>query len=233
VKRPAISQEGLKLLACVTMLLDHWAAVFVKDYVPYMILRGLGRIAFPIFCFLLVEGAVRTRSRRKYALRLAVGAVLSELPFDLAFFGRITLLHQKVMFTLLLGLGAICAMDRRSTLSRKLLIAVPFLLLGALLQTDYGWHGVLLICLLYLARSASKPELAQLGAIILACAMIPSSRISVFGIPVSLELAGIFAAFPIAAYRGAKRSRSRILQWAFYLFYPLHIGILWAFAAFL
>ena len=115
MKRFGMSQEMLKLIACMTMLIDHIAAVLVipSDAAMlagdttvawvHVVMRGIGRVAFPIFCFLLVEGAHHTRNPRKYALRLSLGMVLSEIPFDLAFFGRLTWAHQSVMVTLLLG----------------------------------------------------------------------------------------------------------------------------------
>ena len=72
-KKQGLSQEGLKLIACVTMLIDHIGAAFV----PWMWLRMVGRIAFPIYCFLLAEGAFYTRNPRRYGARLAVGALLA------------------------------------------------------------------------------------------------------------------------------------------------------------
>ena len=79
--KKGISQEGLKILACLTMLLDHIGAVFVRGYT----LRIIGRIAFPIYCFLLVEGVLHTKNPRRYGLRLGIGLLLSEIPFDLLF----------------------------------------------------------------------------------------------------------------------------------------------------
>jgi membrane protein implicated in regulation of membrane protease activity len=73
----------------------------------YYSLRVIGRFAFPIYCFLLAEGAHCTRNPKKYALRMAIGAVLSELPYDLAFYGGWTMENQSVMITLLLGFGAL------------------------------------------------------------------------------------------------------------------------------
>ena len=80
MEKKCISQEMLKIIACVTMLLDHIGATMVSGYG----LRIIGRIAFPIYCFLLVEGFTYTRNKAKYAMRLFVFALISEVPFDLA-----------------------------------------------------------------------------------------------------------------------------------------------------
>ena len=133
MKRQGISQEGLKILACAVMLIDHVGAVLLPQS---FVLRMIGRIAFPIFCFLLAEGVHYTRNPRKYALRLAVGAALSELPFDYALFGGIDLYYQSVMLTMLVGFGALETMKRLKNPALKLLVVVPFYILAELLRTD-------------------------------------------------------------------------------------------------
>ena len=85
--KKCLSQEWLKIIACVIMLIDHIGAVLLPQYIW---LRYIGRIAFPIYCFLLAEGVHYTKNPQKYGLRLAAGALLSEIPFDLALFGGVT-----------------------------------------------------------------------------------------------------------------------------------------------
>lgn len=227
MRTKGIPQEVLKLIACVAMLLDHTAAVLVGDYKAYILLRSIGRIAFPIFCFLLAEGAHYTKSPEKYALRLAVGALLAELPFDLALFGEVTWEYQSVMLTLLLGFGAIWAGSAAPNMPRKVAVMVPFILAGHFLQVDYGWQGVLLVCLLSILRDRPQGRWMQAGATVLVLSMIPSFPVKVLGIPVLIEMFGIFALIPIAFYRGEKKTRSKVLQWDFYLFYPAHLLLLW------
>lgn len=132
-QKKGISGSTLKLVAIITMLIDHTGAAILERlyrsredrilisssskviqdfYARYRlmnnidtVMRMIGRVAFPIFCFLLVEGMVHTHNKWKYAGRLAVFAILSEIPFDLAFMGKpFYWQYQNVFFTLLIGL---------------------------------------------------------------------------------------------------------------------------------
>lgn len=155
--RKNLSQEGLKAIACGAMLLDHIGAVFL----PGVALRCIGRISFPIFCFLLAEGANHTRSPGKYALRLALGALIAEIPYDGLFYGGFCREHQNVMFTLLLGLLTLRSMERWPGFG--LLSLMAGCLLAELGHTSYGGWGVAMVVLF--ARTARLPrrELWQLG----------------------------------------------------------------------
>lgn len=226
--RWGLSQEGLKLVACVSMLLDHIGAVFLPGYYTYYTLRIIGRIAFPIYCFLLAEGAFYTRNRRKYALRLGIGAVLSELPFDLAFYGGVTLAHQSVMLTLLLGLGALSLGRNRHPAIR---ILITLLLAGAAewLNTDYGAWGVLMIAAFGLSREISGSKWITAGLLAAICLMMDSARVPFLG-NVPIELFALGAMVPIALYSGEKRTAGKGIGRAFYSCYPLHLLVLWLLA---
>lgn len=226
MKRRGLSQEGLKLIACVAMTMDHGAAVLGAEYLPYMFLRGVGRIAFPIYCWLLAEGAHYTRSEGRYALRLGLGFLLSEIPFDLALFGGITWQHQNVFLTLLLGFGAMAAMKRIENPILRLVTIVPFCLAADLMRSDYGGYGVAMIGIMYLVREFPHRKWCALAVMALFCAMTPSMGFSLGKLTVSLELLGILAAVPIALYTGRKRTHSKAVQWAFLLFYPIHLILL-------
>ena len=118
-----LSGSALKTLAIFAMLVDHSAICFAPllrkslfffagiNFMPYVLLRGFGRIAFPIFCFLLAEGFRHTRSRLRYGLSLLIFALLSELPYDLFNAGAFGHPHQNVFFTLLLGFLGIWAIE--------------------------------------------------------------------------------------------------------------------------
>ena len=230
------SQEALKLIACITMLIDHFAAVVLLSLTPrtqtivdlYYILRIIGRFAFPIYCFLLAEGAHYTRNPKKYALRLAIGAVLSELPYDLAFEGGWTMGSQNVMITLLLGFCALEMMKRCPRLWQKVLIVLPFALAAKWLNTDYGAKGVLLIALFALTRDMPRKTLLQALGIWFVFSPNHAMMLNwLGGISWTIQEHAVLAILPIAFYSGEKRSSNKALQWVFYLFYPVHLTVLY------
>ena len=124
---PGLSGTALKRIACLSMLVDHIGASLLEnglfkqgafwpgDVQLDGVLRLAGRLAFPIYCFLLVEGFLHTHDFKKYALRMLGFALISEWPFDWAFFSGVYWGHQNVYFTLLLGLLAMKALDTYQT----------------------------------------------------------------------------------------------------------------------
>lgn len=248
MKRKGLSQEGLKLLACITMLIDHVGAALVvpNDTIYHanvelyttmawinLVLRCIGRIAFPIFCFLLVEGVYHTRDPKKYVWRLAVGMMLSEIPFDLAFFrDGISWAHQSVMVTLLLGCLMVLLMNRSKGFWRVLWI-LPFYFAAEWLRTDYGGDGILLIALFALAKGRKHEKWWQLAAMFLLYWDL-SFTCGHYNLDICIPMnrLPLMAAVPIFFYDGRKRTYSRAIQWAFYLFYPAHIAVLCVLKAF-
>lgn len=240
MKKQGISQETLKLIACITMLIDHIGATLVVRYMQsnpgadlemmnvYNIMRIIGRIAFPIYCFLLVEGVHRTRDPKKYGMRLFIGMLLSEIPFDLAFSFRGRMFFDwtsnSVMVTLLLGFLMIEAMKRLEGF-RKIVVILPFYIAAELLHTDYAGMGILLIAVFALTRGANHEKLlCTLGA-----ALVLSSGgrdMQILGIWISTESFALLSLIPIFCYDGRKLTNSKAVQWAFYLFYPVHIALL-------
>lgn len=212
-----ISQEGLKVLACVTMLIDHIGAVFFPQF---QWLRIIGRLSFPIYCFLLAEGVHYTRNPLKYGLRLLLVAILAELPYDLLFYGQFTWSHNSVMVTLLLGFCAGIGIKKVPGWW-KLFVPLPFILSGRYLGGSYGMYGVAMIVMFQLLRDIPYAKAAQLLLMVLL-----SLRMAGFPGRIGVQIYAIAAMIPIALYSGEKRSRSKAMQWAFTLFYPVHIVIL-------
>lgn len=151
--RKGVSSSTLKITAVTAMVIDHAAAVILLRvlladgyvnmaqegvlYVAYQVMRGIGRVGFPVFCFLLVEGFQRTRDVRKYALRLAAFALISEIPFDLAVCGQLTWRTQNVYFTLFLGLFVLCAFRFFEKTVLPKAAGVLFVVTGALTPAIY------------------------------------------------------------------------------------------------
>lgn len=215
MRKFGLSQEGLKSIACVTMLIDHISAVFA----PWVGLRIVGRVAFPIYCFLLCEGVEHTRDPKRYALRLGIGAVLSEVPYDLLFFGGMTWMRSSVMVTLLLGLFAVLGIRRCEKSWGKMLAVVVAVSLAELLGTDYGGMGILLIVLF----AIPMPGVARLALMAVMCCSSDGITMTVLDISVPIQVFALLALLPIGLYSGQKRTSSRVLQWGFYLFYPVHL----------
>lgn len=235
-----LSGSGLKWVAIVTMFLDHLGATLVWRQMLaeptaawvlcYSLLRVVGRVAFPIFCFLLVEGFIHTHSRRNYVLRLGAFCLLSEIPFDISVnqlrHGLIEWSGQNVFFTLLLGFLAMWACDaiarrwdgwcgRLCQIGAALLCGVA----AQLLATDYGLFGVALVMALYwgkcwpgLGRHWQQVLLGSV-AVLLYC-WLNDNWIEVYAI--------IGLLLPLA-YNGA---RGRQNKYFFYVFYPAHLLVL-------
>lgn len=206
----------LKLIACLSMFIDHLGAVCFSGMMGF---RIIGRLAFPIYCFLLVEGAVHTRNMKKYILRMGIFALISEVPFDLAFYHRLVYTgHQNVFFTLGLGLLAIWFLehpidnlDIPDALYRLLVVIVAGLI-AEFLNTDYGFTGVMIICIFYYLRERSL-EKYLIVAILLAA----------MG---GVEVYAVLALIPILLYNGERGRQTKMMQYSFYIFYPAHLLLL-------
>lgn len=211
----SLSGSSLKVIAIVSMTIDHLGLYFLggedaaSGSVTYHLMRMVGRLAFPIFAFLLVEGYVHTRDIRKYMLNLFVAAVISDIPWMLL--GGFD--SHNVMFTLLMGLMAVSFIDR--FWQRRFLTLTFIAMIGALaewLQTDYSWRGICLICVLFMFRE--KPLLAFM-----------------FGLPLMMVygLAGCAAGLLMPMLYSGRRGFASgwVAKYFFYAFYPLHLMAIW------
>ncbi len=198
----------LKMIAIITMLIDHIGYIFFPQVI---VLRYIGRISFPIFCFLIVEGFFHTRSHMNYLIRLSIFALLSEIPFDLAFHNTPFYWGaQNVFVTLALGLLAIFCLEEMNNRRRYI---IPLILVGVAAvfsNCDYGIGGVLLICIFYLTRHSPAIRI-----------FLTTLILYMFYNP--MELYGTIALIPIFCYNGKRGPRNKMI---FYWFYPIHLLIL-------
>lgn len=223
----SITSSTLKWVAIITMIIDHTGAVLFDDYAnhpEYLLFRIIGRIAFPIFAFLIVEGYRHTKSVPKYAMRLFAFALISEIPFDLAFYNTTTNWnHQNIFFTLFIGLVALWAFDSLKSKNTILAVLAVYSLgiLSQVIKTDYDIFGVILIFGLYSATT-KKVSFFWIAIVNIAMAII----YTVGGGNYYQAFALLSIPF-VAMYNGEKGSNSRILQYTFYIIYPAHIMILY------
>ena len=221
-----MSSFTLRLLALALMCVDH-AGLALFPALPAF--RWIGRLAFPLYCFLIAQGYANTRDLRAYARRLLLFALLSEVPFDLLIFGRLSSgVEQNAMFSLLLGLLALLAAD--SLRDRPLLCAASELLLGMLAmfaRVSYGWLGIALCLCFYLLQD-------RRGAMLLCAAgalLLYTLSLLLSGVQTGWALASLFAlcALPlIALYNGRRGPRAMALSALFYAAYPAHLLLLYA-----
>ena len=251
VKLPPLDAGKLKYFAALIMLIDHMTCVFLENAytadgsslmfsfpggeLADRLLRAAGRQAFPIFCFFLVEGFAKTRSRVQYFIRLLIFAALSQFPFQKCIFPRAEYFHGNVICTLAIGLLTIWVIDAMKqafldkgdqsggtnaemnrTLSVFLFIFVScssvygFSRLAAALRTDYSYGGVILIVLLYLLQKY------RITALFISWAWLSWYN--------NLELYSAPAFYLLACYNG---QRGKQHKYFFYFFYPVHLLVLW------
>lgn len=231
IRNLKLSAFQLKLIALFSMLLDHAAKITGNEILTFML--PLGRIAWPVFAYFTAEAMRFTRNRFKYLMRLAIFAIISEIPFDFAFNdGRVNFLQNtNIFYTLFLGALAIMSVE---WLANKIsmedfkvlsyLMIAPFFLIANILNTDYAGFGVFFIVMLYFIKKYNLRLLAMLlGSIILFSPwdnIILYHEFNMIWFSVGLLIASLLIYF----YNGEKGKHS--LKWLFYTFYPLHLILL-------
>ena len=237
--KKGLTGAHLKWMAIILMAVDHIGAAILEPmlmnprayqvqdwntlYDVYMVMRCLGRFSFPMFCFLLVEGFRYTRSKVKYLRNLLIFAVISEVPFDLALCGELwSTVHQNVFFTLAMGLAAIWFAEYflaryMLTVHNSILHQMVYLIVAAgiafaaeWLATDYGAVGVCVIFVMYTLR-----EKRFLSAALAWGILTLSNWLEIYSFPY------------IGAVMLYNGQRGRQNKYFFYLFYPVHLLVLY------
>lgn len=218
-----MSSFSLRLLALLAMFADHAGLALFPGV---SVFRCIGRISFPIYCFLIAEGCRHTKDIRAYGRRLLLLAILSEIPFDLLVFGRIASpMEQNVLFSLLMGLMAIYAAElfkRKPAFS--FLACVSLCLCAMLANVSYGWLGVVLCLCAHEAGSKVRQALSMGGALLLYTISLLLSGVARSWVLVSL--CAPLSLLPILLYNGKRGVRHPSLTFLFYAAYPLHLLVL-------
>lgn len=235
-RKNGLSSSGLKVIACTSMLISHivqcnmlqkygifsTSEIFSSDWRVFVgaLMLFIGRIAFPIFAFLIVNGMFLTRNVEKYIARLFSFAIISEIPFDLATSGNaFDFSNQNVFFTLGLGACLIFTLEKIKKLeiksfakfSLKIVSIVFFCVISNLLQTDYPMLGILAILLLYMGSVSRKNTYIAI----------------LFGYFFEAYMyLFVYLSIPIIHFYNGKKGN--VNKWAFYIFYPAHLLLIFA-----
>lgn len=249
-KTSGLTGAALKWIAIITMLIDHIGAVVLMPYIGaagfsggntvdietlrqiYTICRMIGRVSFPLFCFLIVEGFIHTRDVKKYALRLGIFAIISEIPFDLSLAGVFFETgNQNIFFTLFIGLVVIIGFHRIKEKNSIVAFLIPLAgaVLAEKLNTDYGAFGVLLIFLFYYFRGKQIQRAIAIFVLIFLNFTWILSKVGLSPAQVNLSYyiqtaLPLTALIPIGFYNGLRGKQAKYL---FYGFYPIHLLILY------
>ena len=223
--KKSLSNFDLKLIAIITMTIDHIGVVFGTPF--YTFLRAVGRLSFPIFAYLLTEGYDHTKSFSKYFFKLLIFALISEVIYDYIFFGSFIYMNaNNVFFTLALGLLTLFLLDKSRILVKKyfkekidliiifpityFLIVIIMGLIGEFLNFSYGMLGIFVISFFYLFKDS----------LLLTVISVTLSTL-IFG-----ESVQYFSLFSLILIWFYNKKLGKKCKFFFYLYYPLHILIL-------
>lgn len=238
--------DFLHLIAMLSMLCDHAGVVLFPQV---RLLRCIGRLAMPIFAYCVACGCVYTKNPLRYLRRLVLLALITqpvyaftmkhsvqamyaysfaETPVRAAlnFCVKSWLGHPSILFTLILGMLACWSIRERQLVFTAAVLVLTWLLQG---RIDYGWKGVALVILFYLCCQKTWISLPCVLAFMLWWSL-QNGTIDIFGIKFNIQVYAIFALIPIYVHTNM---RIRIPKWFNYVFYPLHMALLYLAKVFL
>jgi len=205
-----MSSFVLKIIAVVSMLIDHSSYLIFNEF---SFMNYIGRLAFPIFAFLITEGYIHTSNLKKYFFRLLIFALISQVPYMLLFPGL------NILFTLVLALIAITIYNKLNNKILGILFVTLCSVLAHFLNFDYGWYGIAIIFIFYIFKT-QKPYMN-----ILFTFTTFINYIFYFAKTLRIEYLFIFifctlSLIPINLYNGKK---GKNIKYFLYIFYPLHL----------
>lgn len=220
-----LSGSALKMIAMLTMLIDHTGMAILSQFpeaqIPlfsflgnpvslYRLSRDIGRVAFPIFCFLLAEGFLHTKNRFRYGRNLLLFAILSELPWNYIHTNTFFYEKQNVFFTLFIGYLGFCAIEYfREKQTLQFFSVLGLFSVSFFFQADYGWKGFIFLLIMYTLHRERTVQ-----AIIGSCWL-------------AYEWKACFAFLSINMYNGKRGFiKGKGAKYFFYAFYPLHLTLL-------
>ncbi|MCL1819188.1 MAG: conjugal transfer protein TraX [Oscillospiraceae bacterium] len=226
----------LKWIAIASMLIDHIGAsgLIPTDGLPYFVCRSIGRLAFPLFAFMIAEGYFYTKNYKKYIMRLIVFMAISEIPFDLFLRGSFPVWEsQSIYVTFTIALAGLYFFDHFAAAGKRmqsLLALLTAAFAAEQLNADYGVYGILIVFIFYFYRDRPRSAAAWFSAVVIVNAILnavsamPLTRSVIFSL---INIFALFALIPILLYNRKKGYSSSKWQYFFYAFYPVHLIILY------
>lgn len=233
-----MNRNQIKYIAIISMLLDHIAYMFSKVFYNYswgyaliFVFRTLGRITAPVMCWFLVQGFVHTSSRKNYAIRLLIFTFIAQIPYALFRVDSSLFAGLSVIYTLLVSFLMLCVLESKLEAFPKWVIIIALIALS--LFGDWAIFAPLMILFFYLFRD-DRHRLILFYS--LAAAMVVLADITILLLKHyywyhELWQLGMFLFIPLLLlYNGEPGSRHPFHKWFFYVFYPLHLLVLYLIA---
>jgi hypothetical protein len=200
----------IRIIALLTMLLDHIVQVYFPNIEKF---NFIGRLAFPLFAWGIVKGFIRTTNYKKYALRLFILAIISQIPYFLLFKWN----YLNVCFTMLAGLLALKIYNSKLSIWIKWSVLFALLALAHVFNFEYGIYGIVTILIFYIAKSKSYIMFLQLVVTIISINIYSTYPIQIFS---------VLSCYLISNFEEYDFKINRLLQ---YGFYPIHLIVIWLF----
>lgn len=247
MNKKILSGSTLKIIAIVTMVIDHIGQIVLKHGFAFHAPRQtfsdaqfdvllktinlcniIGNIAFPIFCFLLVEGFLHTHNLKKYIFKLGIFSIISEPIYDLSFAGKIFSVNQQnVLFTLLLGIITLVLIKKyKNNMVYAIIIAAISGFISYILHLDGWYYGIALITVFYIFHDKQWIKYSLAIVVMYLCGL----NYSIQALINPYFLSSVCSLIFISLYNG---TRGMNIKYLFYVFYPMHLIILYTFTTYI
>lgn len=217
------STNSLKLVAIVVMLLDHIAYAFIDVLSPlYFLLRIIGRIAAPVMFYCLAKGYFYSKNKFKYGKRLLIFALISQIPYSLFMSGKFFCFNNyNVIFTLFLGFLCLLSYEK---INNKLLKYLSMLLcVLASFYCDWGIFGVIITFIFYLSKKSTYQYVIYALSYLLFLTINTIINKNIISFIIGL---GMFLSLILIYLDNGSKGKYN-LKYMFYVFYPLHLFVLY------
>ena len=231
----SLNRNQLKYIAIIGMLLDHIAYLFQKFFYNYswgfaltFVFRTIGRITAPVMSWFLVQGFIHTSSKKRYALRLLIFAIISQFPYALIHTSSDAMAQLNVIYTLLLSFLMLCVLESQLEVVPKWTLI--FVLIAFTIFGDWAFFVPIMVLCFYLLKDNRRKLLIFYSLVSILVLVSDITILCLKGYNWYLELwqAGMFLFIPLyLSYNGEAGSRAPFHKWFFYIFYPLHLLVLW------